>query len=91
MNFKDIKKLKSFSILFIPTRAGIETKSRQFSSNKVILIAGIYSILLLFIGFLILNLTPLRGAIFPGSSSLSPSEKQLISELNQRLIFLTRE
>lgn len=91
MNFKDIKKIKSFSILFIPTRAGIETKSRQFSSNKVLLIVSIYSIALLFVGFLILNLTPLRGVVFPGNSSLSPSEKQLINELNQRLIFLTSE
>ena len=90
MNFKDIKKIKSFSILFIPHRAGIETKSKQFSSNKVILILGIYSLLMLFAGFFIFNLTPLKS-IFPSNSNLSPAEKQLIDELNQRLIYLTRE
>ncbi len=91
VNLKDLKKIRSFSVLFVPTRGGIETKSRQFSSSTVLLVAGIYSLALLFLGFLIFNLTPLRGLIFPGSSSLSLSEKQLVIELNQRMIYLTKE
>lgn len=74
----------------MPHRAGIETKSRQFSSNKVILILGIYSLIMLFAGYFIINLTPLKN-IFPQNSNLSPQERQLIDELNQRLIFLTKD
>ncbi len=91
MSLKGLKKLKGFSILIIPTGGGIEAKSRQFSFNKATFIIGIYSVVLLFLGFFALNLTPLKGIFFSNGAKLSQSDRQIVDELNQKLIFLTRE
>jgi murein DD-endopeptidase MepM/ murein hydrolase activator NlpD len=77
-------------VLVIPG-AGVDYKSHQFNSTRVFIVIAIYSVILLFLGFLILNLTPIRGIVFPTSSSLNPAEKKLIGDLNQRLIFITFE
>lgn len=87
----NLKKFKKISILVITGGAGLDTRSRQFTSVKVLIIVGIYSFALFFSGFFLLNLTPARGLVFPGNSNLNPTEKKLINDLNQRLIFITFE
>ena len=97
MNLKKIKFLKNFknitnfSVIVIPHGSGLETKSRQFSAKKAMIFVGAYSLVLFLLGFLLLNLTPIRGLVFPGSSRLNVAEKKMISDLNQRLIFITFE
>jgi murein DD-endopeptidase MepM/ murein hydrolase activator NlpD len=90
-NLKNLKKIKDFSILIIPGGSGVEAKSHQLTSTKALVIVGIYSLVFFLLGFLILNLTPVKGLVFPGNSNLNPTEKKLISDLNQRLIFITFE
>lgn len=90
LNLKNFKKIKNFSVLIIPG-GGVETKTRQFSSVKALIIVSVYSLVFFFMGFFILNLTPVKGIVFPGNSSLNPAEKKLINDLNQRLIFITFE
>ena len=91
MNLKNLKKLKGFSIVVIPSGGGLGSKSHNFSSGKAGAIIGIYTLIILFLGFFILNLTPLKSLIFPGNANLSPSEKKLVNELNQRMMFLAKE
>jgi len=91
LNLKDFKKIKKISILVITGGAGVETKSRQFTSAKVLTVVCIYSLVLFILGFFVLNLTPVRELVFPGNSNLNPAEKKLINNLNQRLIFITFE
>jgi murein DD-endopeptidase MepM/ murein hydrolase activator NlpD len=90
-NLKNLKKIKNFSILIIPGGSGVEAKSHQLTSTKAMIIVGIYSLVFFLLGFLMLNLTPLKGLVFPGNSNLNPTEKKLINDLNQRLIFITFE
>ena len=85
MNFKDLKKLKGFSIVIIPVGAGVETKSRHFSAGKFAAIVGTFTFIVFFLGFFLLNITPVRTVFFPRHQNLTPSEKQLIGELNKRL------
>jgi murein DD-endopeptidase MepM/ murein hydrolase activator NlpD len=91
LNLKSLKKLKSLSILVLLGGGGIKTKSRQFTLAKTLLIIGLYSLVFFFLGFFILNLTPIRGIIFSGNSNLNPTEKKLMNDLNLRLIFITSE
>jgi murein DD-endopeptidase MepM/ murein hydrolase activator NlpD len=91
LNLKSLKKLKSLSILVLLGGGGIKTKSRQFTLAKTLLIIGLYSLVFFFLGFFILNLTPIRGIVFSGNSNLNPTEKKLMNDLNQRLIFITFE
>jgi murein DD-endopeptidase MepM/ murein hydrolase activator NlpD len=87
----NLKKFKSLSIFVFLGGSGIKTKSRQFNLTKALLIVGVYSLVFFFMGFIVLNLTPVRGLVFPASSNLNHAEKKLLNDLNQRLIFLTFE
>ncbi len=91
MNFKDFKKLKGFSIVIIPVGAGVETKSHHFSAGKFAAIVGTFTIVVFLLGFFLLNITPVRTVFFPRHQNLTPSEKQLIDELNKKLTFLATQ
>lgn len=88
---KSLKKITNVSVVVIPHGAGVDTKSHQFTLSKALVIVGVYSLVFFLLGFFILNLTPVRGWVFPGNSTLNPAEKKLITDLNQRLIFITFE
>ncbi len=90
INFKKLREVKGFSIIIVPSDAGADTKSRHLSSGKFYSILFIYSLVVFFVGFLLLNLTPLKGLIF-SNTALSSSDKKMVNELNQKLIFLTNE
>jgi murein DD-endopeptidase MepM/ murein hydrolase activator NlpD len=91
LNIKNLKKLKGFSIIIIPTGGKLETQSRQFSFGRALNIIAAYTFLIFFAGFFILNLTPLKSIIFSGSSGLNAEEWKLVNNLNQRLFFLSHE
>lgn len=91
MNFKYLKKIKGLSILIIPTGGGNETKSAHFTSGRTLTIIGVYTLIILFAGFFLLNITPLRDVFFPGNTRLNSSERKIVNELNQRLIFLSQQ
>ncbi len=91
MKLKSLKKIKGLSIVIIPSGAGIETRSRHFSAGKIYTFFIVYSVLMLIVGFLLFNATPLKRIIFPHDSGLSQSDKVIIDELNKRLVFLTKE
>ena len=91
MKFKSLKKIKGLSVVIIPSGAGIETRSKHFSAGKIYTFIILYSIVMLVLGFLLFNATPLKKIFFPHDTNLSQSDKIIIDELNQRLIFLTKE
>ncbi len=88
---KSWEKLKSFSVLIVPTGSGTEAKSKHLTSGRAITILAVYTIIMWFAGFLLLNITPLRNVFFPPQATLSPAEQSIISELNKRMLFLTRQ
>jgi murein DD-endopeptidase MepM/ murein hydrolase activator NlpD len=85
------KKLKSFSILIIPDRATEKTKSHRFTARKLSIILSIYTLIIFITGYLVLRVTGLGNFIYAPSSGLSPADKKIVSELNSKMIFLTRE
>jgi murein DD-endopeptidase MepM/ murein hydrolase activator NlpD len=91
VNFKDFKKIKGFSIVVIPIGGSVETKSHHFSSGKITAFVVTFTIIVFFLGFFLLNITPVRTVFFPRQQNLTPSEKQLIDELNKRLTFLATQ
>ncbi len=91
MNLKSLKKIKGFSIVIIPSGAGIETRSKHFSAGKIYSVLALYTVIVAFLGFLILNVLPLKKMVFPHSSSLSQTDKVMIDQLNKKLGFLANE
>jgi len=91
VNLKDLKKIKGFSIVIIPVGGSVETKSHHFSSGKITFIAVTFTIVVFFAGFFLLNITPLNEVFFPRQQNLTPTEKQLINELNKKLTFLATQ
>lgn len=91
MKIRNIKKIKSFSVLIVPTGSGVESRTHHLSSRKAYSIIAIYTLLVFILGFFIINLTPIKGMFFPSDNSLSPSEKKIVDELNQKMQNLAEE
>ena len=91
MRFKSLKKIKGFSIVIIPSGAGIETRSKHFSAGTIYSFFALYTVIIALLGFLLFNATPLKILVFPHGTSLSQSDKMIIDELNKRMLFLTNE
>lgn len=91
MNLKNLKKIKGFSIVIIPSGAGIETRSKHFSASKIYSILALYTVIVALLGFIVFNVLPLKKMMFPHSSSLSQSDKVIIDQLNKKLGFLANE
>ncbi len=85
-----IKNLKGLSIIIIPDFGKGNTRTHTFGIYQIAGILAFYTLTFALLGFLILGLTPLRDAIFPGSG-LSKPEIEKINELNSRLTQVTRE
>ena len=91
LKIKELKKIKDFSILIIPTGAGVESRTHHLAARKAYTIVGIYTLAIFLLGFFIISLTPVKGLIFPAGNNLTPAEKKLVDELNQKMYFLTEE
>lgn len=85
-----IKNLKGLSVILLPDFGKGDTSTYKFGIYQVVGILAFYAAVFAVLGFLLLSLTPLRDAIFPGSG-LSKTEIENINELNGRLNQVTRE
>jgi murein DD-endopeptidase MepM/ murein hydrolase activator NlpD len=84
------RRLKGLSIIFLPDNGMAETRTFRLRVYQLISILLLYTVFIAVIGFLILGLTPLRDAVFPGSG-LNKYEIGKINELNVRLNQVTNE
>lgn len=90
MDFKKLKEIKNFFILIVPEGRGTGAKQHKVSSFRLLVIMFTYSVLVAFLGFLFLNITPVKNWIFP-STGLSSKQVKQINDLNERVIFLAKE
>ncbi|MHB1687468.1 MAG: M23 family metallopeptidase [Ignavibacteriaceae bacterium] len=91
INFQSLKKIKSFSLIIIPEEVGFQAKSKKFTVKYAATFLILYTLILLIAGFYIINFTPMKSIFAPGRTGLSSSDIKKLDELNQRVIFLTRD
>lgn len=91
INFKSLKKIKSFSLVIIPEEVGLQAKSKKFTVKYAAWFLILYTLILLIAGFYFINFTPLKSIFAPGRTGLSTSDIRKLDELNQRVIFLARD
>ncbi len=88
--FNSLKKIKNFFILIIPEHAASGAKSHKFSLTKIIVLLSGYTLIISILGFIFFSITSL-GDIFLPNKKFSGEEVSKIEELNQRMIFLSKE
>lgn len=86
-----LKHIKSFSVLIIPDHSGAETTSYKLTTTTLLIYLSIYSLAVALLGFLILNITPLDRWVFGKQSGLTEDQVEMVSDLNEKMLFLTRE
>lgn len=86
-----LKRIKNFIVLIVPDPSMSGAKSRKFSIKRIAVLLGLYSIIIAVAGYLFFSFTPLENLIFPGSTKLTETELQKIDELNNRMLFLSKE
>lgn len=89
--FEKLKKISHIKILFIPESSEFESRTYTLTIQKILFIFIAYSILAAFLGFLVIGASPIGDSLFYKVSSLTHDEKQQINELNEKIIFLTKE
>lgn len=88
--FNSLKKIKSFFVLIIPEKSSSGTKSHKFSLIKIAGALAAYTLLIAFLGYLFFSITPLGDLVLP-NKKFSTEEIEKIEELNNRMIFLSKE
>lgn len=86
-----LKELKGLSILIVPEDTGRETRTFKLAMQKIYAVLIGYTVFAMFLGFLIMNITPLGLLIFPKYANLSSSDLEKIEVLNERMLFLSQE
>jgi murein DD-endopeptidase MepM/ murein hydrolase activator NlpD len=84
-------KFKRFFILVVPENAGIDTRTRKIGFNKFVWMIFLYTLTVMVALLLLLNITPLGYYLNLSGTGLSKEERQEIFNINQKMIYLTKE
>ena len=88
---KYIKKIKNFSVIFIPEDASQKARSVKLSFQSLIWLVIIYTILIATVAFYALSLSGLNKYLLPSDINYTAEERQKVDELNSKIIFLAKE
>jgi murein DD-endopeptidase MepM/ murein hydrolase activator NlpD len=88
---KYIKKLKNFSVIFIPEDTSQRARSLKLSFPNLFWIGILYTFIIAVSGFYILSLSGLDYNFLPTYAELRDQDRQKVEELNNKLIFLVQE
>lgn len=91
MNFKKLKKIKSFSLIIIPDQSGVQAKQFEFKLGTIVSIVSFYTFFVLVIGFLVFDVAPLGRMMGLNSPTLSKEDIKKVEMLNRQMLFLSRE
>ena len=86
-----LKRIKNFSIIFIPEETSQQTRSTKLSVKNLLLIILVYTLLSVFAGFYFISFTGLNNLLMPERHGLKDADKQKIEELNSKFVFLIKE
>lgn len=90
-SLKKLKRLNDFSILYIPEGTFAGTKSTKLKASTVFSLFAVYTFIIFILTFLIFAYTPLNNLITTKPSSFTSEEQAQLNELNEKIIFLTKE
>ncbi len=85
------KNVKSLSILVVPDTPGIEAASKRVTVKGLLIFSIIYTVIIFFLGFFLLTITPVGGMILPQGTALTQNDLKKIDELNKRMFVLGKE
>jgi len=88
---KYIKKLKNFSVIFIPEDTSHRARSLKLSFLNLLWIGTLYTFIVAVFGFYMLSLTGLDYYFLPTYAGLRDKDRQKVEELNSKMIFLIQE
>ena len=88
---KYIKKLKNFSVIFIPEDTSHRARSLKLSFPNLLWIGILYTFIIAVFGFYMLSLTGLDYYFLPANAGLRDQDRQKVEEINTKMIFLVRE
>ena len=88
---KYIKKLKNFSVIFIPEDTSHRTRSLKLSFPNLLWIGILYTFISAVFGYYTLSLTGLDYYFLPAKAGLREQDRQKVEELNTKMIFLVKE
>ncbi len=92
MRFIDyIKKIKNFSVIFVPEVTSESTRSVKLSFSNVFWIIVIYTIVITAIGFYTISFSGANEYLLPEDKSLNDADRQRVEELNNKMVFLVKE
>jgi murein DD-endopeptidase MepM/ murein hydrolase activator NlpD len=89
--FKNLKHLKSFSILIIPDDTSHESRSKKFTLARLLAFVLIYSVLIAVFGYYFFIVSGIGNKVLPGNYVHSTESIKEMEELNSKVIFLARE
>lgn len=95
MRFRDLKNIKlknyqKFTLMVISENPGVPSKTTKIAMLPAISFFLSYSLLVAFLGFLLIGMSPVKDIIFSGSG-MNSNDRLMVKELNDRMIFLSGE
>jgi murein DD-endopeptidase MepM/ murein hydrolase activator NlpD len=91
MNFKFFKNISESDILIIPDVSNVSSKPKKIKAGNILVFFIIYTLIIFFLGFIVISVSPLKYLIFPNSAPLTQADMQKVELLNKRVLFLARE
>jgi murein DD-endopeptidase MepM/ murein hydrolase activator NlpD len=91
VNIKNLFKSRRYSVLIIPDSSNKKTKSRSFSNWGVIIYLLCFTIVVAYVGAVVISITPLKMFVPSEHTVFNKTEMKTINELNQRIIQLGNE
>jgi murein DD-endopeptidase MepM/ murein hydrolase activator NlpD len=89
--FKHIKKIKNFSVIFVPEDTSHQARSVKLSFSNLFWIGLVYTLIITVIGFYAISLSGLNNNLLPVNNGLNEVDRKKVEELNTKMNFLVRE
>lgn len=88
---KYLKNIKNVTITLLGDDPSLAKKQIQINFLKLLILVSLYSCIVFILGFILLNITPLHKIFYSDSIISNLENKQQLTELNQKIVFLSKE
>lgn len=88
---KYIKKIKNFSVIFVPEVTSESARSIKLNFSHAFWILLAYTLIIIAVGFYVLSFAGANKYLLPEDKSLTDADRQKVEELNTKMVFLVKE